>query len=385
TVAVSLSWMTVVSLTPQHDRPYVDGTTNDSLVTQVFDYNGFGRVGRPSPNQVLGRTLGVRFLALPTPSASADRLVRGAPGRDTGWLLPAAVLSIPVILWARRRRPRTDLVRAAGILWSVWLVVFGGFLSVSAINTYYLGALSPPIAALVGVTGWVLWTGRRSRPVQAVAASIVVVTVATAAWILPGRGTGLPDWLASLTVGLGILALATIAWWAATGRPSAGRAAAVCVGITLVAVPLAASASVVANDLGSFDTPFQPVGLTVFNRAFFGAPLRPVATLPTIERVRYGAADLLATQTSVVAAPFVFATGQEVLPIGGYDGATPVPRLAALRTAVSRGQFHLVLAAPHTSDPRIRWIAAHCNTVHPGGPAPAVSLAVYYCQPLDAG
>ncbi len=42
TVVVSLSWMTVVSLVPSQERPYVDGSPDDSVYTQVFDYNGLG-------------------------------------------------------------------------------------------------------------------------------------------------------------------------------------------------------------------------------------------------------------------------------------------------------------------------------------------------------
>ncbi|HXW39024.1 MAG TPA: hypothetical protein VEJ44_04965, partial [Acidimicrobiales bacterium] len=107
-------------------------------------------------------------------------------------------------------------------------------------------------------------------------------------------------------------------------------------------------------------------------------------TLPAIERVQNGAPDLLAAQTSVVAAPFIFATGEEALPVGGYDGSTPEPSLGALRAAVAGGQFHLVLAATHSADPRIRWVATHCTSVHPTGPAPAVALSVFYCLPVDA-
>jgi 4-amino-4-deoxy-L-arabinose transferase-like glycosyltransferase len=48
TVLVSLSWMTAVSLVPAHDRPYADGSRNDSLYEQVFDYNGLARIdGKP--------------------------------------------------------------------------------------------------------------------------------------------------------------------------------------------------------------------------------------------------------------------------------------------------------------------------------------------------
>ncbi len=51
TAVVSLSWMTAVSLVPAQDRPYVDGSSDNSLYTQVFDYNGLGlaqrRLGDP--------------------------------------------------------------------------------------------------------------------------------------------------------------------------------------------------------------------------------------------------------------------------------------------------------------------------------------------------
>src|SRR5579862_3819492 len=49
--------VTAVSLVPSQDRPYVDGSRDDSVYTQVFDYNGLGRLtgkaasvaGPPSP------------------------------------------------------------------------------------------------------------------------------------------------------------------------------------------------------------------------------------------------------------------------------------------------------------------------------------------------
>ena len=46
TAVVSLSWMTAVSLVPSEHRPYVDGSPNDSVYTQVFDYNGLGLANR---------------------------------------------------------------------------------------------------------------------------------------------------------------------------------------------------------------------------------------------------------------------------------------------------------------------------------------------------
>ena len=59
--------------------------------------------------------------------------------------------------------------------------------------------------------------------------------------------------------------------------------------------------------------------------------------LATIESVRRGTPDLMAAQTSAVAAPYIYATGDEVLPLGGYTGTTPAPSVAQTRSMIARG------------------------------------------------
>ena len=44
-LAVSLSWIALYTFTPAHDRPYIDGSTNNSAVAMVFGYNGLERFG----------------------------------------------------------------------------------------------------------------------------------------------------------------------------------------------------------------------------------------------------------------------------------------------------------------------------------------------------
>src|SRR5215469_9231834 len=66
TVVVSLAWMTAVALVPAQSRPYVDGSPDNSVYTQVFDYNGLGRLtgnwvtvaGPPSPLLAAARESG---------------------------------------------------------------------------------------------------------------------------------------------------------------------------------------------------------------------------------------------------------------------------------------------------------------------------------------
>ncbi|WP_433221825.1 hypothetical protein ACQP00_21780 [Dactylosporangium sp. CS-047395] len=45
TLAVSLSWIALYTVTPGADRPYVDGSTINSAAAMVFGYNGTDQFG----------------------------------------------------------------------------------------------------------------------------------------------------------------------------------------------------------------------------------------------------------------------------------------------------------------------------------------------------
>jgi 4-amino-4-deoxy-L-arabinose transferase-like glycosyltransferase len=391
---VSLLWMTAVTLTPASDRPYVDGSYHNSVYEQVFVYNGFGRFGQQTPVQLLARqSVGI---AIPTTSPSWRRLVTGQPGRDSGWLLPAALAIGAFGLLSRRRRPRRDPTRAAIVLWGTWLVVFVVVLSAApTVNPYYTAVLSPPIAALIGVGVADSWAARERPATRAVVAAIVAGSTAYAAWLIPAVGTGVPVWLRPVVIAVGTVATLGVAistvpmlrrsvkGGSSGHRFRAGVGTAVAFSCALAAVmlvPAVASASVVARGEGMYDTPFEPLGVYRGIDLLF---IQSLATsryfLPQLERVRFGAPDLLATQTATIGSGFAYTSGQEVLPIGGFTGTVPEPTLTQLKTDVATGRFHLVIAG-HTRDPRIEWIAAHCQDV---GHATEV-LTSYFCTPADA-
>jgi 4-amino-4-deoxy-L-arabinose transferase-like glycosyltransferase len=390
---VSLSYMTFVTLTPAAQRPYEDGSTTNSVFHQVFVYNGFSRVGQASPNETLGRTLGTPLFSQAEPPPAANRLLTADYGRDTGWLLPAAVLAAGAILVARRRRPRTDLPRAGAVLWGTWVDVLAAVFTVSTtMNSYYAAALSPAVAALLGIGGALAWEYRRRPSVQVLTAGVALVTVGYAAWLLPPAGTGLPPWLAPVAVALGLAAAAVLGWslWRAA-RQSAGvevafdaaTAGCVLVAIAVLLVPVAASASVVSNGLGPFDTPFQPVVVTAVLHSVF-APQSSPPGLADLEKLRHGAPALMAAQTSAVAAPFIYATGDEVLPLGGFTGVIPSPTDAQLRARIEAGFFHLALIAEPGATPGTAYVAAHCLHVAPtrgkGASGSVVpTLKIFYC------
>jgi len=380
TAVVSLGWMTVVSLTPASGRPYVDGSADNSLFRQVFVYDGFGRLDQASPNQLLTRSIGLKIP--PPPPAGWDRLLTGSFGRDIGWLLPAAVIAAVAGLIHTRRRARDDRSRVSLVLWSAWLVTFGVTFSIStSINTYYTAALAPPIAGLTA-TGLVLaWRSRRSTATRLVVAATVLMTAGYAAWLLPSTGTGLPPWLAPLVTALGLVGALSVLVSTSNRVPlrllPAGFVASV---VAVVLTPTVASATIASDRLGPFDTPFQPVAVTQGVRAFFDVSATTARLLPNLERVRRGAPDLMATQTSALAAPFIAVSGQEVLPIGGFTGTIPEPTLAMLTSMIHAGRFHLVLQSPSTTDARLVWIAHHCISVpQPTGVRSPTRFAIYYC------
>ncbi len=147
---VSVSWMTAVSLVPAANRPYVDGSHDNSVFEQVFAYNASGRFGDQTPLQIRAAQLDPGA-AVPVPPRTAGRLLRGGLGLDSGWLIPAAAAVAAWGIASRRRQPAGDPLRACFILWGGWLLTFFAVFSmITTLWPYYTAALSPSAAAIIG-------------------------------------------------------------------------------------------------------------------------------------------------------------------------------------------------------------------------------------------
>ena len=175
-------WVVIVSLVPAADRPFIDGSPDNSIWNLIFVYNGFGRLSGS------GTGGGANFSG----TAGVFRLFNDAMGGQASWLLPAALVGFVAVLVVRRRAPRTDKVRAAAIVWGGWLLVTGAVFSYGkgVIHTYYTVALAPAIAALVAIGAQQLWKERAHVWARAVAAGSVVLTAGWA-WALLERT---PSW-----------------------------------------------------------------------------------------------------------------------------------------------------------------------------------------------
>jgi 4-amino-4-deoxy-L-arabinose transferase-like glycosyltransferase len=86
-LAVSLSWIALYTFTPAADRPWVDGSTNNSAIAMVFGYNGLDRFGIDVPGSVTsgpGITVGSTSGAGRSTSDVAPDTAGGGPASDAG-------------------------------------------------------------------------------------------------------------------------------------------------------------------------------------------------------------------------------------------------------------------------------------------------------------
>lgn len=171
--SVALAWPLAVTLTPAADRPWVSGTSDNSIWSLIFGYNGLGRVAGQSggPGGVGGGGgAGGSLFGGPT---GVFRLLGSALGDQAGWLLGVALVgAIALVAMTRLRRgdPRTG-----------WLIAVGGSAVTTAVvfsfaqgifHPYYVSFLAPFTAALIGAT---LPTMLRRGPVARIVAPAAIL------------------------------------------------------------------------------------------------------------------------------------------------------------------------------------------------------------------
>jgi 4-amino-4-deoxy-L-arabinose transferase-like glycosyltransferase len=400
TVVVSVSWMTVVSLVPSASRPYVDGSCNDSVFSQVFSYNGLGRINisalgshagchRPSKWIVnLGHYSAAHGLNTGGLQPAWDRLLHGPFGHDGVWLLLPALVSAVALLVLRRHEPRTDVLRATVVLWLTWLVIdFGLFSAGRIINSYYLAALVPPVAALCAFGAQLVWQRRRSAVVRAVLAVTMVATVAAAIVLIPGY-VGVRVWIVASLVVVAVLAAGIL--FASLRPPHASvwslSVGPACAMLAMLMGSAWASGLVVMEELGPFDAPYTTAAHNQSVRQYANElpQLAHVYAQATLRRPN-GALDVI--ETSYLASEYVLASGHEFLALGGYTGEVPVPTLHQFMQYVAEGKVKLVDAAtrPLSRDPSLRWVVTHCKKSDSyKDPYAQTTFTYFTCSPADA-
>lgn len=237
-LVVSAGWyLALVELWPASSRPYIGGSSDNSLLQLALEYNGLGRLfggdgngggGGGGAAGAAGASSGATGTSFGG-AASPWRLFSNEFGNEISWLLPAALVALVAGLWLTRRAVRTDAVRASLVLWGGWLLVTGAVLSAMSgtVHPYYTVALAPAIAALVGTGAAAAWRARTAVSGH-VALLALVVSAAVWSFVLLGRTS---SWYPALRWAVLAVALAAVLALVASavGGPQLRRAVSVAV------------------------------------------------------------------------------------------------------------------------------------------------------------
>ena len=398
TLAVSASWMPVVDAWPASDRPYIGGSTDNTVLDLAVGYNGFSRVdgdnqiggGGPrastgvGPGQGLpdgidggqaqlpggppvlqdgqvapGGVLGPDGQAAPGGTASqggfrgAGGIIAGIPGLfrmfddanggQIGWLLPFALGGGLIALWSWRRDP---VRRAFAVLFLGWIALYGGIYSYAEgiYHSYYTSTMAPGVAALAGVGTVALANAvRRDRRWLLVAIGLVGVTVWTQLQIA-GRTPDFYGWVRPLTVATTLGGLAVAALLAVRRLPVASGLVLSVAGLLLLpgAWSLSASANASLNTTLPQAGPQQGAsGRTFGSQAFDDGTAQLAAWLKS-----HSDADAtwqLVVSSSQNASTLIAEYKLSVMAMGGFMGADNSITVAGFADLVSAGDVRYVL------------------------------------------
>jgi 4-amino-4-deoxy-L-arabinose transferase-like glycosyltransferase len=260
---VGLAWPVLVWLTPAADRPWISGTSDNSIWSLIVNYNGVGRVtGQAgSPTAIGGGGSfgggGGGGVGGGGGGASAGatgplRLLDSALGGQAGWLLGAALvagLALVVVTRLRRDDPRTPFILIAGGAFLVSAVVFS--VASGIFHPYYVSFLAPWSALLVGAgVGEALAPGRRGQIIAPLLIAGGAITELVVVHNISDEGVG---WAPVLVLAVAAPAAVVLA------LPLQARARAVIVAVAL-AVLLAAPAAWAVDTLGHATSSTFPAG-----------------------------------------------------------------------------------------------------------------------------
>jgi 4-amino-4-deoxy-L-arabinose transferase-like glycosyltransferase len=186
------AWPLLVALTPAADRPWISGTSDNSILSLIFEYNGVGRVDGQS-----GGPGGGGGGSVFGGEAGPLRLLNSALGGQAGWLLGFVLLSGICLLVAtrlRRRDARTGWLVAVGGAFLVTAVLFSAASGI--FHPYYVSLLAPFAAALVGAgAAQLIASDTRARIFAALALAAGVASELAVLHQYPGQLSWLPPLL----------------------------------------------------------------------------------------------------------------------------------------------------------------------------------------------
>jgi len=361
-VVASGWWVAIVELWPASSRPYIGGSTDNSVLQLALGYNGLSRLDG-SENGPQSGTPGLL------------RLFGSELGGQIAWLLPAALIALVAGLVLTARAPRTDRTRAGLAVWGGWLVVTAAIFSLMAgtFHSYYTVALAPAIAALVGIGMGIAWPRRAELPVAALLAGTMLLTTGWS-YALLTRTSDFAPALRWIVLVAGLAASVGLALSGALGLGLRRTVAALAITAAL-AGPAAYTVDSIATPQTGSSPSAGPAGPgNGFGGGGFqgaapsggGAVEAPTGTqaqapaggqgggngggaassalIAMLEKDAGSYTWVAATTRSQSAATYQLATQDAVMAIGGFTGSDDSPTLGAFQADVAAGRIHYYIS-----------------------------------------
>lgn len=350
-LAVGGAWPLLVALTPASDRPWISGTSDNSVWSLITGYNGLGRIAGQAGGPQGGGGMGGVFGG----EAGVWRLFNASLGPQGGWLVGATVVAAVAVIAAcrlRRGDPRTGWVLALGGAFAVTALAFSA--AGGIFHPYYVALLAPYAAALTGAGVAVLRGG--DLPARVIAPAMVMAGVVGELVVIRNGAADLA-WLRTPLVAGGMTAAAVLAV-ALTPRVRTWALAGVVA--LLVAGPAAWSFQTLGHatdgtfpaggpQASTFGGPGGGFGGPPGGGMFGGGTSQLAAAL---EHAGVNGGGTLVVSSQSTAAGAILDTDADVAGIGGFSGSESEVTTAWLARAVDSG--------------RVRWVLTGTS----GGPRP---------------
>lgn len=344
-------WTTLVDISPPNSRPFIGGSTSNSVLQLTLGYNGIDRV-ISKENPSIAALVPGEFRTVSS-DAGIFRLLNPNYAQEATWLLFSALLgSILVIAsWkylAKSRAAAALIVITVSWLYSTYLVL--SFMG-DQIHTYYTAALAPPLALTAGLVVEAI-SARRSSAVHRIAGAAVTLIGIITCWLILSGLEFWPPWIATAMLSLGTLGVSLIAvqpQWRNSDRIAYSCAViAILVGPSLTSVYTATVAHSGSNPLSGvltknpatishFMSQVERNELVAAHDAAYGTD--PSARLVEVLSDAKDCTWAGATYPSQTAARLQLAAQRPVMAIGGFMGADPAPSLDDFRHHVSTGDI----------------------------------------------
>jgi 4-amino-4-deoxy-L-arabinose transferase-like glycosyltransferase len=357
--AGSLAWPIAVDLTPPGSRPYVGGSTTNSMLELTLGYNGIDRLIQ----QDHGRSAALtpqEFHGVDS-DAGLFRLFNANYGQESGWLLlPALIVCLVVVAQAvRGRRGAVRPIFALAVAaWMVTTYVVLSFMG-NSIHSYYTASIAAPLALCIGLGSHLLISSSKSIPWRIGIAAAVVLSAlfSNAMWQLSSsypEAAGRTLLMTGLVAGTALSVRAPFPWvkpaaaWLGIGSLLVGPL--VCSVITMVnpqqgSNPLSGGLTRSPISISRFldgvkkNDPASVAGLAI--------GVTPSPTLSAyLRNAPPGCTWAAATYPGQTAARFQLAVGRPIMPLGGFAALDPSPTLAHFKELTQAGRLCYLVVQP---------------------------------------